>query len=460
MKDRGYITLFLTLLISALLMLVLAVSTVIGLASARGRSAAAMRSAMSSVRAEYDRYLFEQYHVLFLDQNPEGEGPGKLEALVEERLAENLGPDYTVNEVRLTGVTGVMDQNCVEFRKQVQDAVMYLAADKGVDYLKSKVQDDTPVKKEDMENLNMEKDEKKQKQKGDTDPRKSIRACEKAGIAYWILPEDVTFSSTEVDVKSLPSQGKAGISLLTMDSGFSDMTRLSRDLSGTGGWMNSVTSESAGLIYAANCFNCLTDCVQEDTELSLELEYLIAGKSTDAENYKTAVNQILAIRTACNFAYILTDAGKMSRLSALATSLTWYFPPAQPAVKYLLAGAWSYIEAVADAYRLVRGKKVPYVKTLQNWLTDLNGLTHLEELEDPEDDGSGLDYEDYLLILLAPRMNTAYYRMLDIMELNVNRNASSEEERFHLKDAITAFGMTVEVEYEGHSVQLLEEIGF
>ena len=172
------------------------------------------------------------------------------------------------------------------------------------------------------------------------------------------------------------------------------------------------------------------------------------------------MNQILAIRTACNFACILTDTGKMSRLSALATSLTWYFPPAQPAVKYLLAGAWSYIEAIADAYRLVRGKKVPYVKTQQNWLTDLNGLTHLDELEDPEEDGSGLDYEDYLLILLAPRMNTAYYRMLDIMELNVNRNVSSEADHFHLKDAITGFGMTVEVEYEGHTVQLLEEMGF
>ena len=70
MDDRGYVTVFLTLILSVLLMLVAAVYQLVDLSCARGRSATAMRSAMSGVRAEYDRYLFEQYHVLFLNQNP------------------------------------------------------------------------------------------------------------------------------------------------------------------------------------------------------------------------------------------------------------------------------------------------------------------------------------------------------------------------------------------------------
>ena len=463
MGNRGYITVFLTLLISAVLILFSAVLSWVALSSAKGRTAAATRSAMSNVRAEYDRYLFDHYHVLFLDQNPGDEGMGALEALAEERLQENLGDEYSVAGCTLTGVTGVMDEGCTELRRQVMEASKYLAAEKGAEYLKSKVKNDTPITEEEVDGLDMEQSEGEEENKEDEDPRRSIRACELIGVAFWILPEGYSFREYEVDFSELPSQGKKGISLVTVDSGFQDMERLKRSVTQSGGWLDGLESEAAGLIYAANCFNCFTDKVQEDTVLDLEMEYLIVGKKSDVQNYKAVIDQIMVIRTGCNFAYILTDADKMARLSALATALTWYFPPSQPVVKYLLAGAWSYIEAVADAYRLVRGKKVPYLKTKDNWVTDLDGLYRLEEVTDSpaqDEDESGLDYEDYLLILLACRMGEAYFRMLDIMQLNVNQNAESDTGKFYMKDAITAFGMKAEVEYEGHAIVVQEELGY
>ena len=466
MDDRGYVTVFLTLILSVLLMLVAAVYQLVDLSCARGRSAAALRSAMSGVRADYDRYLFEQYHVLFLNQDQNGEGQGGLEERVQCRLEDNLGEEYVVRDVILNGVVGVTDDNCAEFRRQVKDASLYLAADKGVDVLKEKVNGkDEVLSKEDMDQLNMEKDKKTKKQKGDEDPRKYTKAVDLVGVAYWILPENVSFSDYTIDASTLPSEGKSGKKALSVNAKFNSMTRLKTEAAQSGGWLESAEEETAGLGYAASCFNCLTDKVQEDTEMNMELEYLIAGKSTDAENYKSVIDQITAIRTVCNFAYIIRDASKMARLSALAWSVTWYFPPAQPAVKYLLAAAWSYTEAVADAYRLVRGKKVPYMKTADTWLTDLDGLTHLEDVmgdEEEEDKkgASGLDYEDYLLILLAPRMSTGYYRMLDIMQLNANKKAGGEKEYFNLKNAITAFGITTEVEYEGQVIRVREELGY
>ena len=462
MGNRGYISVFLALILSILLGLVVAIYTAVDLSCARGRSATAMRSAMSGVRAEYDRYLFEQYHVLFLNQNMDGEGTGGLEERVQERLGDNLGDSYEVDDVYLDGVTGVMDNNCNAFRSQVKDASIYLAADKGVDILKSKVNgNDRPVTEEEMNSLDMSRDEKPKKRKKETDPRNYTKAVNRVGVAYWILPEDTVFSTTEVDATKLPSRGKSGKKELAVDAKFNSISRLKSEATQTGGWLKSAEEEGAGLIYAANCFNCLTDQVQEDTVLNLEIEYLIAGKSTDTDNYKSVVNQIMAIRTACNFAYILTDRSKMSRLSALAWAITWFFPPLQPVVKYLLAGAWSYIEAVADAYRLVRGKKVPYLKRKDNWLTDLDSLSRLDELpEGDEDDENGLDYEDYLLILLAPRMNTAYYRMLDIMQLNANQNVGSDAGYFDLQDAVTELEMTAEITYEGHLLRVKEQIGY
>ena len=462
MGNRGFITVFLTLMISVILILVVTVYTLADLSCAKGRTAAAVRSSMSGVRAEYSRYLFDHYHVLFLNQNPHGEGVGGLEEEMENRLADNLGDEYTVKDVAVTGATGVLDNNAAEFRKQVAAAAPYLLADKGVDHLREKVNGkDDPISEEQAESLDMTKDEKTEKQDGDEDPRKYTKACKKVGVAYYVLPEDVTFSTETIDPSVLPSQGKKGIGLMTMDTSFSSMSKLKREVSQTGGWLNGASQEASGLVYAANCFNCLTDEVQEGTVLKMEMEYLIAGCNTDAENYKKCVDQIMIIRTACNFAYIITDASKMARLSALAWSICWYFPPAQPAVKYLLAAAWSYMESVADLYRLVRGKKVPYWKSQTTWITDLGGMSGVTSAaEESEDDESGLDYEDYLLILLAPRMNTAYYRMLDIMQLNVNREVRSDAEYFNLRDAITAFGVWVEVEYEGHDIQMAEELGY
>ncbi len=463
MGNRGYITVFLTLMLSVILILAMTVYSFVSLSCAKGRTATALRSSMSGVRAEYSRYLFDHYHVLFLNQNPHGEGTGGLEAEVEERLSENLGEEYTVKEVTLTGVTRVLDNHGAEFRKQVIAVSQYLLADKSVDTLREKVNgDDEPISKEEVDGLDMERDEKSEKQEGDQDPRRYTKACNKVGVAYFILPEDVTFSTETVDPTKLPSQGKSGMGLMTMDISFSSMSSLRRDTTQSGGWLDSASQEAAGLIYAANCFNCLTDEVQEGTTLKLEMEYLIAGYPTDEENYKKCVDQILIIRTGCNFAHILRDTSKMARLSALAWSICWAFPPAQPVVKYLLAGAWAYLESVADLYRLVRGRKVPYMKNSETWITDIGSMGRLAEdaAADDKEDEKGLDYEDYLLILLATRMDTGYYRMLDIMQLNVNQNVRSDAEYFDFSDAITAFGMSVQVDYEGHDILLQEELGF
>ena len=87
-------------------------------------------------------------------------------------------------------------------------------------------------------------------------------------------------------------------------------------------------------------------------------------------------------------------------------------------------------------------------------------MIKLLNIADDKEDEKGLDYEDYLLILLATRMDTGYYRMLDIMQLNVNQNVRSDAEYFDFSDAITAFGMSVQVDYEGHDILLQEELGF
>ena len=488
MKNRGYITVFLTLLLASLLLLFSALFVLTDGRNAESRAAIALRSAMSAVRAEYDRYIFDQYHVLLLDSDMDGEGPGKLEALAEDRMKKDLGEDYNVGEMSITGTTGLMDNDLDAFKRQVEAAVPYLAADAGVELVRSKISgNDRPISeasfaegdaatrggridgdtnlrslREADSEYTEEIDEDEAKAAASAaearDPRATIGLWKGVGVAYMIAPDDLEISYEVLKKGELPSFGKTGILTYDRDKAFHSYSKLKRQTTQSSGWLGSLEAGGAGLIYAGSCFNCLTDKVQEDTVLELEMEYLIAGETTDLANYKEVVDQILAVRTACNLAYLLTDKEKMDICYGVALGVCFIYPPAASVVKYLIAGAWSYLEAVADAYRLVRGKKVPYLKNKDNWITGLNSMNGFGM--DEEESESGLDYKDYLYILLAVNMDSAWYRMLDIIQINANSRVEEGGHKLLMRNAITAFGMNVDVEYGGRTFTLEEETGY
>ena len=64
------------------------------------------------------------------------------------------------------------------------------------------------------------------------------------------------------------------------------------------------------------------------------------------------------------------------------------------------------------------GEKIPYTKNASNWYTDLRSLAGNGTAPDCE---NGMDYEDYLMILLAKEANKeiVYARMLDVIEKNL-----------------------------------------
>ena len=216
--------------------------------------------------------------------------------------------------------------------------------------------------------------------------------------------------------------------------------------------------DAMAIAYAADNFSCLTDKKYDDTFFNFEMEYLIAGKDTDGGNFKTVIDEILAIRLGVNLAFLVTDSAKMAELDGIAAALCIEFPPAQPVVKYLLAGCWAYIESVADCYLIVRGHKIPYTKDTTNWVTDLESLGHLDDLTQVSDDETGLGYKEYLMLLLMLHRDTIYYRMSDLIELNVGIQAP--ELKFKMKNAITAFGVNVDIDYKGSRFHINEEAGY
>ena len=498
MSNKGYVTVFLSIMLVVMLVISTAVIHIVDLSGAKTKQVTAVSSVTSSELANYNRFIFDRYHILLLDGNAGNRGEGALEAEMVELLKEDLGDEYQVNDIELSGKVHLMDDDLAEFKKQINDNFLYDAADSGIDLIKEKTSGkDTPVDDETINRMDsdiageqeaIEKEEEKKKQEENEDgeqsenedadqegnqhdaeereevkdPRDSLKAYTDAGLAVTILPDDVSLSENIVDYSELPSSGRAVSDFEDVDTSFTDIDRMKIDTGKGGGWGDELTTGAEALVYARKHFNSLTDRKYDDTYLNLEMEYLIAGKETDGANYKSVVNRILLIRFGVNFASIVLDVKKMSECSMVAWGLTWFLPFLQPVVKYLLAGCWAYIESIADVYLLLRGHKVPYMKNESNWVTDFESLSHMDDyLDEPSDEETGLDYNDYLTILMAITGDDLYYRMLDVMQMNATQEGTEgSETSFRMTNAITAFGVNASINYKGKEFNIYEEAGY
>jgi hypothetical protein len=164
---------------------------------------------------------------------------------------------------------------------------------------------------------------------------------------------------------------------------------------------------------------------KKNTSLQYELEYIIAGKNNDKDNLIKTIEKIAAVRNTINLAYILTDSEKMSEVSAVATSVTTAIglPFLEPAIKGVLLEAWSMAESVWEVRELLKGEKIPLVKSGKNWKTSLKELWKTEESHYK---GKGIDYETYLeMLIMAENNHKCVFRIMDLIQLNIQKRYQS-----------------------------------
>ena len=488
-RNRGAVTIFLALLLMVMLVLLSAVISAVRFKCAKAKAAAALSSAMSGIKADYNSYIFDEYHLLLFDKTYYGKGDGKTEQMIEDSLTENLGDGFTVKKVVMSGVNTILTNDCAAMGNQIADHLKYYLIESAADKLIEKLEGDpeeldealdedkkksiasevsfalekTNGKGEEAEEVKKQEDEYYEKNPGEKkkdkdDPRMATRAVGGLYVAALICPNDVTFSENILDITDIPSGEKilsTWFKDTEIDTAFTDYGALSGSLTNMDGWGSEYKNYASLIAYCNDVFKCLKDQRDSETYLNMEREYLICGKMRDAENYVGTVKKLINLRLGLNFAYILTDSSKMARVSALATTLTVLAPYLQPVVKYLLAGCWAYVESCADAKFLVEGKKVPLVKRKEDWVTDLYGINKLSKLE-KEDEGRGLDYEDYLMILMATVGDRLYYRVADLIEMNTRMRYPD----FKMENGAVEFAVDVTIEYEGKEINLYREDGY
>lgn len=207
--------------------------------------------------------------------------------------------------------------------------------------------------------------------------------------------------------------------------------------------------------YIFDKFHSYTDTYQTES-VEYEIEYIVAGKSSDKENLEEVVNKIIAIREGFNLTYLLKDSKKREEAYVMAAAITGFtgMPVVIRITQFLIMTAWAYAESVVDVKDLLAGYKVSIIKKSSEWNLSLNGIKTLSSNDQEKEKRTGLSYEDYLRFFLFNEDEAIQvYRILDMIQLNMNHKYNKN---FKIADCI----LEVEIAADYEVKRIFSELVF
>lgn len=451
-KD-GYLTVFLSLTLSIMISLCLVL--VIGARENTRRMAIECITdiGMNNVLAEYHRELLEQYDLFFIDTSY-GTSSASYEQTVahlKQYIEMNLGGEgiflsrlyrnplkIELNNIEITEVSAASDEGGAVLRRQAVD-VMYQKV--GVSYLEQleswvNVVEHYQLQERDV--LAEQKEATKMLEEWNTDEEDGVMSISVENPLGSVL------SFWEMQFLSFLSGGEKELSKEEVD--LSWYLSSHQPLSGTG--MNpSITFEDSWwekLIFQEYimAYTGHYDQEKEGSRLAYQTEYILFGKGSDMENLESMIYRLLAIRAAANMIYLMSDTEKMKGIEMAATVLASLIllPEIEPLFKTILVLSWATAEGMYDVSQLLKGNRIPLIKTKEDWHYSLESLLSFHEETEEKDSSEGLSYEDYMRIFLCfQNKKTMTYRLMDIMEMDIRQTTGNSHFRMDgCIDSLTA----------------------
>lgn len=420
---------------------------------------------MDSVLAEYNRPLLEQYDLLFIDLAYE-QSTGSLDHLKEhfaDYVSYNLQPQkelpilqnrdflgLNMESADILAASRATDEQGAVFRYM---AVSYMLNKYGMDYIddlrdmiavterRGLYDSDIMAENDDAQNAidsievpppeDLEEGEEWNEPEKD-DPTDSLNEIRYLGILPLVCDGEISTVSIN------PDSYVTGRSLVTgsgMEESWQECMPLVDEL-----LFNEYIMEKCGS-YSQR---------KEGSPLCYETEYVIVGKSNDADNLRIAAERILLIRGGANSIYFFSNQELKAEAKALAASLSFVllYPQFEILFEAAIIAAWIYAESVVDVRQLFSGKKVPLIKGEGEWNLSLENALGLTvdavsgmagEGNPSDNEGeSGLSYEDYLrLLLYITPLEEKTGRCMNLVEMNIRKVVGYEN--FCLDQCVAAF---------------------
>ena len=480
-KVPAYLTIYLTLTLGVLITLCLALIEGVRLSTFQLETACIADVSMDSAMAEYHRALFERYNLLALDSSYGTKTFGR--ANLEGRIAWYLDKNLSIQGKGLTGEVNAL--RFKDFLRMRLDGVQItdfrlLSDEKGKTFHRLAVEailDDVGYAAAMEVTKWLETVEEYHLDAWDVEAEKEATD---ARIATW---QGMELEGEEIEI--LEFDNPTAVVENAKKTGFLKQVLRNRSLSGK-------RIDQTNLIYQrirsgksnhgnlpegdANLFLRVADNVlfheyltsylgnyrepKEESALDYEIEYVLVGKDSDAENLRGVLYRLLAIREAANAAYLFSDAAKRAEAEAIA--LTVCVVTLHPELTGLLRDsillAWAYVESVYDLRILIGGGRIPLMKNSNSWHYGLSGvLKGLWEVVEDGNEREGLAYEDYLrLLLLLEDENKVVGRAMNVVEADLRKTVGNKA--FRMDACYVQVGTTISVSSKyGYHLQIRED---
>ncbi len=442
LQIKGYLTVFLSLTITIILSLILALFQGARIGEVKMKTECVSDIAMNSVLAEYSRALYDQYGLLMVDTSYGTDNPSILNAQEHLRFyaqknfeKSTLGKlsgagDITsmyLREANITGSSFAMDKEGAVLNRQILKYMgaeplegMLLNVQENAGMIESGGLEDTDVEamaranQEQIDSIELptiinEDGEEEQITLGN--PADSVNAQKAIGALPLAIPDRSEISQSVVNLSEYASHRK-----LNKGTGLNDQEDIS------------VTER---LLLEQYYFEkCSRFGGEKDKALlKYQLEYLIYGKNSDWGNLEKMAEYLLFIREASNMMYLFNCSSKVAEADAIASVLAavTFVPELREPVKYSILFAWTFAESISDLNILFSGGRVPIFKSDSTWRLSLPQMFFFRSFLKGGDLGEGLYYSDYLRArLFMTDTKTKTERLADIIEMDIRRTNGNQ----------------------------------
>lgn len=408
--EKGSVTVYLSLVFLLLLGLVGGLLESASVQTAKNCKRADVDRGMECSFAEYQKELLEEYGIFGLDGSYETGDYAKEKVL--DRIRWYAGGNLTQE---IEGIRFLTDDGGEPFFRQA------------IESMKGGIPIDLPRAKEEKKKWEMQEEEEQgitevenQSQskmdeilseeeadlEAEENPITHMKQMKSKGILELVMPKEKPVSQKRLE-KEETLAGRE------RNKGYGEFSNSRRQLDGI------LFKE-----YLLRKFPAMTETEGKGT-LDYELEYILYGNLEDQENLKEAVKGIQKLRFIADYLYIQQDGEMRAEAEAVAAALCTALavPLATEAATQLILLAWAYGETIMDLRTLLKGGKVPLIKTKETWQLQLSQLLNLGTEKDQmegQEFQEGQTYKEYLRVILYLKGKEELpWRALDMIEGNL-----------------------------------------
>lgn len=388
-EEKGQITVFLSLLLIVLIGFSFVVVEGVSSYSASALGEDAVKNAGENILANYDRELFNKYHIFFLDPREKNYILSDGKADMDQYFLGNSFFNVFCNSLKMTEEVTAVEEDGLYLKHEIREWMKYRQEEKVKDTLKQLINnvkknnadrkeyqneaeeetgnieqsEENKVEEDKVEDTAEEETVSQEVQKERTtwkEIKEALQLLTKTGILFYVSDHPEQLSRKSISEENLPSRAKKreqeehkveeflfsglglkGIkSMLSVDFSINTNSTL---------W----TKENYIVPYIEECFLDYSEEGREEKEekndvqeqvLAYEKEYLIKGQPSDLDNLKRVANDILLLRFINNYIFTGRDAEIQSQVNLMASALTGVvgIPQTAKAVQMMLRAALSY----------------------------------------------------------------------------------------------------------------------